>query len=80
MDTDAIADKFRQKYDAWRRDIREVFNALEMDPAKTGALSSIVLACIDGICLQYLLDPEALNLEEISAQLAEMLPLKPPQR
>ncbi|MFZ5633174.1 MAG: TetR/AcrR family transcriptional regulator [Bacillota bacterium] len=78
LESKTISDKFRQKYDAWRRDIQEVFNTLDVDSdqTRTGALSSIILACIDGICLQYLLDPQALNLEEISTQLAEMLPFK----
>lgn len=78
LEKENISDKFRQKYETWRNDIQEIIKYMDvgLSPAGARTLSSIMLACIDGICLQYLLDPGAVDLEDISRQLAEMLPFR----
>ncbi|MFZ5643015.1 MAG: TetR/AcrR family transcriptional regulator [Bacillota bacterium] len=66
---------FREKYSAWRKDIEDVLSRLnKTGPSQRKALSAIILACVDGICLQCLLDPDAINLDDISDQLARVLP------
>jgi AcrR family transcriptional regulator len=58
------------------QDIREMWEtglrAVIADPAKRRRLAVISIAALDGIFLQWLLDPDAIDLEALHAELREL--------
>lgn len=77
LGNESFREKFKKKYRHWREDITGVLekSKIPMDPARLGAKSTILLSALDGLCLQYLLDPGALDIDSICAELVELLKL-----
>ncbi len=74
LDNKTFAEKFRDKYENWRQDIRSALGKIRVNlsPAAKDARAAILLAAIDGLCLQYLLEPEALDLDAVCTELVKM--------
>lgn len=74
-----ILEKLREEYQTWREEYYEVFASSQpkLTKEQIDAKITILLATIDGICLQYFLDPTAINLRDISEQLVKMLSQEP---
>jgi len=72
-----INQKFLERKRYWRKviadDLETVFGIT--DPVYSSALGAMLLAIIDGLALQILVEPGSVNLEEISSTLAEMITL-----
>ncbi len=74
LENEMFKDKFRLKYQNWRDDIATLIDKLklELNVAKRDARAAIMLAAIDGLSLQYLLDPAAWDMDAVCRELAEM--------
>lgn len=72
-----INQKFLQRKRNWRKviadDLAAVFGIT--DPVHSSALGAMILAIIDGLALQILVEPGSVNIEEISNTLTEMISL-----
>lgn len=77
LENESFGERFKNKYRNWREDIMSVLekSKIPIDPARLKAKATILLSALDGLCLQYLLDPEALDIDSVCAELAEMLKL-----
>ncbi len=74
LENEIFKDKFRIKYQNWRDDIATMIDKLklELNGAKRDAKAAILLAAIDGLSLQYLLDPAAWDMDAVCSELADM--------
>lgn len=74
---DNINEKFMQRKRNWRQVIAEDLETLFhiSNPVHVSALSAMILAIIDGLALQILVEPGSINTAEITATLAEMIDL-----
>lgn len=74
LEDEVFQDKFKLKYQDWRDDIALLFEKtrLKLPGTKRNARAAILLAALDGLCLQFLLDREALDLDSICCELADM--------
>lgn len=74
---DNINEKFVQRKRNWRKVIAEDLETLFQisNPVHVSALSTMILAIIDGLALQILVEPGSINTAEITATLAEMIDL-----
>lgn len=72
-----IKEKFAQRKRYWRKsiaeDIARVFNI--SNPAHLSALSIMMLALLDGLSMQVLLEPDNLDLDSLSMIVTEMIHL-----
>lgn len=72
-----INQQFMERKRNWRKviaeDIRTVFGIT--DPVYSSALGAMILAIIDGLALQILVEPDSVNIDEISSTLAQMITL-----
>lgn len=77
LENETFSAKFKLKYQNWREDIKAVLEKtrMKLNGGKKDARAAILLAALDGLCLQYLLDPEALDIDSICAELVEMFKL-----
>lgn len=66
----SFKEKFKDKYSKWREDIKDYLK--ELGVAQPEKEAAILLAAFDGLCIQYLLDPNGFKLEKICDGLAEM--------
>ncbi|ADG81082.1 TetR/AcrR family transcriptional regulator [Thermincola potens] len=66
----ALRERFRHKYREWREWGTVVFRQCKLgDPEE---LSTLFIAILDGLCLQWLVEPEAVNPKKISLALAKL--------
>jgi len=72
-----INNKFMERKRNWRRYIaEELERSFEIkDPLHLSALSTMLLAMIDGLAIQLLVEPGSVNSNEIALTLAEMIKL-----
>ena len=70
-----IEEKLKKQYHVWRNQfIKLVFQQRkEMQEVEAKTLGVVLLAAIDGVCLQYLLDPSEVNIHELSKTLARII-------
>lgn len=71
----ALKKRFASKYEEFQMLAGQFLEivAPQMDPAKAKVLSRIVVAIVDGLIIQWLLDPEAIPVKEIAEILASIL-------
>lgn len=74
---DNINEKFMERKRNWRKVIAEDLETLFQisNPVHISALSAMILAIIDGLALQILVEPGSIDTAEITATLAEMIDL-----
>lgn len=67
--------KFAERYHNWRKSIAEDVAKIFFisDQQRLDTLGTIILAVIDGLTLQKLMEPESVDMERVAAQLADML-------
>ncbi len=66
-----VAGRFREKYEDWRALIADlVARHVNGGEAASPALASGILALIDGLTLQWLLDPERVDVEAVAGTFA----------
>lgn len=72
-----INQKFLERKRNWRKAIAEELEATFQikDPIHLSALSTMLLAMIDGLAIQVLVEPGSVNNDEIASTLAEMIKL-----
>lgn len=67
--------KFAERYHNWRKSIAEdtakVFDISDQQVLAT--LGTIILAVIDGLTLQKLIEPDSVNMDQVASQLASMI-------
>ncbi|MGI5892428.1 MAG: TetR/AcrR family transcriptional regulator [Bacillota bacterium] len=70
-----ILEKLQEKYRQWRRMFYNliVSNSKEIDEEVLNAQASVILAIIDGLHVQHMLNPEFYNLKELSKQAAKAI-------
>ena len=70
-----IKEKLKLQYEKWRSDVKEVIMEMNNDltEAQLDVKAAIIIAVIDGIFLQYFMDPSKLNIKDISVELSKML-------
>lgn len=71
----AIREKLIEKYQEWHGEFKELLLRANktLSDRRIGLRATILLATIDGICMQYLLEPDAINLHVIVKELGEMV-------
>lgn len=72
-----INQKFLERKRNWRKAIAEELETTFQikDPIHLSALSTMLLAMIDGLAIQVLVEPGSVNSDEIASTLAEMIKL-----
>ena len=72
-----INQKFMERKRNWRKYIAEELETSFQikDPMHLSALSTMLLAMIDGLAIQILVEPGSVNSDEIASTLAEMIKL-----
>jgi len=63
----------KRKYKAWREDTKQLLQHIEMKEEDLNATVAIIVGVIDGLTLQFLLDPESIDLENVSNKLSSMI-------
>lgn len=75
LDNEDIRDRFIVKYQTWReliaRQVSPVFGV--NDPENLTALGGMILAVIDGLTIQYLLDPDSVDFKKSADLMVAML-------
>lgn len=75
LGNDDIRDRFLVKYQTWRemiaRQISSLFDISDTD--NLASLGGVILAVIDGLTIQYLLDPHSVDFQKVASVLAAML-------
>lgn len=69
-----LLEKLRLKYQAWRSDFKKIFipTGKRLTEKQMNSIAAILLAIIDGVSLQYLMDPSEIDLKEIARQVDKM--------
>lgn len=67
--------RFAERYHNWRKNIAEgtakIFDISDKQVLDT--LGTIILAVIDGLTLQKLIEPDSVNMEQVASQLSSMI-------
>lgn len=70
-----INDRFIERYRTWRKSIGEaaakVFGI--SDPETLATVGTIILAVIDGLTLQKLIEPNSVDMKKVTSQLVKMI-------
>jgi len=75
LGNDEMRDRFLVKYQTWREIIARQISTLFAisDPDNLDSLAGVILAIIDGLTIQYLLDPNSVDFQKVAKVLADML-------
>lgn len=75
LGNDDIRDRFLVKYQTWREIIaRQISSLFDISsPDNLASLGGVILAVIDGLTIQYLLDPNSVDFQKVARVLADML-------
>jgi len=75
LSNEEMRDRFLVKYQTWRELIARQISALFAisDPDNLASLGGVILAVIDGLTIQYLLDQNSVDFQKVAKVLADML-------
>lgn len=67
----AMKERFQKKYHEWRKWARDILRKHKVGDSEE--LSTLFIAALDGICLQWLVEPNAVDIEKLSLSLVNLL-------
>lgn len=75
IENPALKNRFAGKYQEFQTMMSQFLDIVvpQMDPAKAKVLSRVLVAILDGLIIQWLLDPDAIQVKEIAELLAPIL-------
>lgn len=69
-----IRESFQHKYHEWREWSRVVLGRYNLNPSEE--FSTLFIAALDGLCLQWLVEPKSINIEKLSAVIVDLFESK----
>lgn len=75
IENPALKKRFASKYQEFQNMMQEFLDVVapHLDPDKASVISRVFVAVLDGLIIQWLLEPEAIDVKSVSAILASIL-------